>query len=191
MLKYIRWIWINTTGIRLNMTAQILLGLLNVASTLTMVWLSKMFIDETIRTGTNSDIWTMVALLVGTVVAGIVLRQTCYYLGTKAKVRQSNGIRLRIYDRLMHRRSMLAVAWMNCGTRLRSESIGCCIWLTNWRNEVITPMVIAPLRSCSPPQMNAVRYPNPKLAAIIILEITVNLLRRCTLPSKSSCKPST
>ena len=104
MLKYIRWIWINTTGIRLNMTAQILLGLLNVASTLTMVWLSKMFIDETIRTGTNSDIWTMVALLVGTVVAGIVLRQTCYYLGTKAKVRQSNGIRLRIYDRLMHRR---------------------------------------------------------------------------------------
>ena len=104
MLKYIRWIWRNTTGIRLNITAQILLGLLNVACALAMVWLSKMFIDETIRTGTDSDIWSMVALLVGTVVAGIVLRQICYYLGVKAKVRQSNGIRLRIYDRLMHRR---------------------------------------------------------------------------------------
>ena len=104
MLKYIRWIWRNTTGIRLNITAQILLGLLNVACALAMVWLSKMFIDETIRTGTDSDIWTMVALLIGTVVAGIVLRQICYYLGVKAKVRQSNGIRLRIYDRLMHRR---------------------------------------------------------------------------------------
>ncbi|MBR3713121.1 MAG: ABC transporter ATP-binding protein [Bacteroidales bacterium] len=104
MLKYIRWIWRNTTGIRLNITAQILLGLLNVACALAMVWLSKMFIDETIRTGTDSDIWSMVALLVGTVVAGIVLRHICYYLGVKAKVRQSNGIRLRIYDRLMHRR---------------------------------------------------------------------------------------
>ena len=104
MLNYIRWIWRNTTGIRLNIAAQILLGLMNVACALTMVWLSKMFIDETIRTGTDSDIWTMVALLIGTVVAGIVLRQICYYLGVKAKVRQSNGIRLRIYDRLMHRR---------------------------------------------------------------------------------------
>jgi ABC-type multidrug transport system fused ATPase/permease subunit len=108
MLKYIRWIWRNTTGIRLNIAAQILLGLLNVASALAMVWLSKMFIDETIRTGTDSDIWTMVALLVGTVVAGIVLRQICYYLGVKAKVRQSNGIRLRIYDRLMHLGSLTA-----------------------------------------------------------------------------------
>ena len=104
MLKYIRWIWRNTIGIRLNIAAQILLGLMNVACALTMVWLSKMFIDETIRTGTDSDIWSMVALLIGTVVAGIVLRQICYYLGVKAKVRQSNGIRLRIYDRLMHRR---------------------------------------------------------------------------------------
>ena len=104
MLKYIRWIWRNTIGIRLNIAAQIMLGLLNVACALAMVWLSKMFIDETIRTGTDSDIWTMVALLIGTVVAGIVLRQICYYLGVKAKVRQSNGIRLRIYDRLMHRR---------------------------------------------------------------------------------------
>ena len=104
MLKYIRWIWRNTIGIRLNIAAQIMLGLLNVACALAMVWLSKMFIDETICTGTDSDIWTMVALLVATVVAGIVLRQVCYYLGVKAKVRQSNGIRLRIYDRLMHRR---------------------------------------------------------------------------------------
>ena len=104
MLNYIRWIWRNTIGIRLNIAAQILLGLMNVACALTMVWLSKMFIDETIRTGTDSDIWTMVALLVATVVAGSVLRQVCYYLGVKAKVRQSNGIRLRIYYRLMHRR---------------------------------------------------------------------------------------
>ena len=104
MLNYIRWIWRNTIGIRLNIAAQIMLGLLNVACALAMVWLSKMFIDETIITGTDSDIWTMVALLVGMVLSGIMLRQVCYYLGVKAKVRQSNGIRLRIYDRLMHRR---------------------------------------------------------------------------------------
>lgn len=104
MLNYIRWIWRNTIGIRLNIATQIMLGLLNVACALAMVWLSKMFIDETIITGTDSDIWTMVALLVGMVLSGIMLRQVCYYLGVKAKVRQSNGIRLRIYDRLMHRR---------------------------------------------------------------------------------------
>ena len=104
MLKYIRWIWRNTAGIRLNMTMRIVLGIINVGCALTMVWLSKLFIDDTIRTGDDTEIWTVVALLVATVVAGILLRQTCYYLGVKAKVSQSNGIRLRIYDRLMHRR---------------------------------------------------------------------------------------
>ena len=47
---------------------QVVLGLL-------MMWLSKRFIDETIRTGTADDVLRMVELLVLTVVGGVVLRQ--------------------------------------------------------------------------------------------------------------------
>lgn len=104
MLKYVRWILGNTAGIRLNMSMQVVLGLLNVACSLLMVWLSKMFIDETIHTDDEIEIIYVIAWLVAVVVAGILLRQTYYYLSVKAKVRQSNGIRLRIFNRLMHRR---------------------------------------------------------------------------------------
>ena len=103
MLRYVRWILGNTAGIRLNLVMQVVLGLLNVACALLMVWLSKMFIDETIHTGSDIEIIYVIAWLAAVVVAGILLRQTYYYLSVKAKVRQGNGIRLRIFNRLMHR----------------------------------------------------------------------------------------
>ncbi len=104
LLRYIAWIWRNTNGIRLNMTMQVVLGLMNVGTSLAMVWLCKTFIDETIYSGSDVEIWHVLAMLFAVVVAGILLRQTYYYLGIEAKVRQGNGIRLRIYSRLMRRR---------------------------------------------------------------------------------------
>lgn len=52
-----------------------------------MVWLSKRFIDETIRTGTADDVLRMVELLVLTVVGGVILRQVGYWLRNSANVR--------------------------------------------------------------------------------------------------------
>ena len=102
-MKYFSWLWNNSCGIRWNTVVRIVTGIVQVMLGLLMVWLSKRFIDETIRTGTADDVLRMVELLVLTVVGGVVLRQVGYWLKTSANVRQSNALRLRIFGRLFHR----------------------------------------------------------------------------------------
>ena len=102
-MRYLAWLWRNSMGIRWNTVVRIVTGIGQVVLGLLMVWLSKRFIDETIRTGTADDVLRMVKLLVLTVVGGVVLRQVGYWLKTSANVRQSNALRLRIFGRLFHR----------------------------------------------------------------------------------------
>lgn len=102
-MKYIVWIWRNMTGIRWNTLVRIVAGITQVMLGLIMIWLSKQFIDVTIRTGTTDDIIRMVAMLLATVVAGILLRQLFYYMTTKAATYQSNTIRLRVFSSLFRR----------------------------------------------------------------------------------------
>jgi ABC-type multidrug transport system fused ATPase/permease subunit len=92
-MKYFSWLWNNSRGIRWNTVVRIIAGIIQVVLSLLMVWLSKRFIDETIRTGTADDVLRMVELLVLTVVGGVVLRQVGYWLKTSANVRQSNALR--------------------------------------------------------------------------------------------------
>ena len=103
-MKYISWLWRNSCDIRWNTIVRIVACIVQVVLGLLMVWLSKRFIDETIRTGTADDVLRMVALLVLTVVGGVVLRQVGYWLTTSASVRQTNALRLRIFSSLFHRR---------------------------------------------------------------------------------------
>ncbi len=102
-MKYFSWLWNNSRGIRWNTVSRIIAGIVQVVLSLLMVWLSKRFIDETIRTGTADDVLRMVELLVLTVVGGVVLRQVGYWLKTSANVRQSNALRLRIFGSLFHK----------------------------------------------------------------------------------------
>ena len=102
-MKYIRWIWLNTAGIRLNTAFRIVAGIAQVLLGLLMIWLSKQFIDVTIRTGNRDDVLRMVLALVSVVVGGILLRQLYYYMSIKAATRQSNTIRLRAFSCLFHR----------------------------------------------------------------------------------------
>ena len=74
-MKYIVWFWRNSLGIRWNTAVRIVTGIGQVVLGLMMVWLSRRFIDETIRTGNTQDVIHMVCLLVLTVVGGVVLRQ--------------------------------------------------------------------------------------------------------------------
>ena len=94
-MKYISWLWRNSRGIRWNTAVRIVTGIGQVVLGLLMVWLSRRFIDETIRTGSADDVLRMVALLVLTVVGGVVLRHS---------VRQTNALRLRIFSSLFRRR---------------------------------------------------------------------------------------
>jgi len=102
-MKYVVWILRSMKGIRVNTLVRIVAGITQVMLGLLMIWLSKQFIDITIRTGTDDDILLMIAQLVGVVVGGIVLRQLYYYLTTKAATYQSNAIRLRVFSSLFRR----------------------------------------------------------------------------------------
>ena len=102
-MKYIAWIWRNMAGIRWNTLVRIVAGISQVMLGLFMIWLSKQFIDITIRTGSDDDIIKMVIMLVSTVVIGILLRQFYYYMTTKASTQQSNSIRLRVFCSLFRR----------------------------------------------------------------------------------------
>ena len=90
-------------GIRWHLAGRIVAGICQVVLGLLMVWLSKLFIDETIRTGTADDVWRMVVLLVLTVVGGVAMNQVVFWLATIASVKQTNGLRLRIFGSLFHR----------------------------------------------------------------------------------------
>ena len=102
-MKYISWLWGNSQGIRRNTAVRIVLGIGRVWLGLMMVWLSKRFIDETIRTGSVNDVLQMVFWLVLTVVGGVLLRQLGYWLTTTANIRQTNMLRLRIFSSLFRR----------------------------------------------------------------------------------------
>ncbi|MGX8690755.1 MAG: ABC transporter ATP-binding protein [Bacteroidaceae bacterium] len=102
-MKYSGWIWRNTQGIRWNTAVRIVAGTAQVALGLLMVWLCRRFIDETIRTGSAHDVTVMAIWLVLTVVGGVLLRQVYFYLTTKASIRQTNALRLRMFSSLFRR----------------------------------------------------------------------------------------
>ena len=87
-------------GIRWNTLVRILVGIAQVALGLWMVALSRRFIDETIRTGTDREVWLMVSLLAVVMLGGVALRQLYYYMSTMAQTRQSNLIRIKAFSRL-------------------------------------------------------------------------------------------
>ena len=102
-MKYVKWLWQHTTGIRLNMAVRIVAGTGRVALGLLMVWLCKRFIDVTIHTGNDDDILAMCVALLVVVAAQVALRQVYYYLGERGSARQSTGIRLKIFSALFLR----------------------------------------------------------------------------------------
>ncbi len=102
-MKYVVWLWHNTLGIRWNSATRIIIGIGQVGLGLLMVWLSRMFIDTTIRTGSHDDVLQMVLWLLMTVVGGVVLRQIYYYMSITANVRQTNMLRLNIFSQLFRR----------------------------------------------------------------------------------------
>ena len=97
-MKYVWWLWQQSRGIRWNSVIRIVTGVAQVSLGLTMVWLSRHFIDKTIRTGSTDDIIRMITLLVITGLGGVLLRQIGYWLSTTANIRQTNALRLRIFS---------------------------------------------------------------------------------------------
>ena len=103
-MNYLSWLWQSIRGVRLNVALRVAIGTLQVSLGLVMVWLSKRFIDDTIRNGSDDDVVFMVGLLVLTVVGNVLLRQVYYYLTSVATIRQSNALRLSMFGRLFTRK---------------------------------------------------------------------------------------
>ena len=103
-MNYLAWLWQSIRGVRLNVAFRVVIGTLQVSLGLAMVWLSKRFIDDTIRNGSDDDVFFMVGLLVLTVVGNVVLRQVYYYLTSVATIQQSNALRLSMFGRLFTRK---------------------------------------------------------------------------------------
>ena len=103
-MKYVAWLWRGTEGVRVNIVTRILAGTARVACGLLMIWLSKRFIDETIRTGTQVDIVQMIVFLTLSVVGTIVLRLLYYYMTAAATVKKTNALRLFYFGTLFRRK---------------------------------------------------------------------------------------
>jgi len=102
-MKYVTWLWRNSWGERLHMGVRVMVGVIQVALGLLTVWLSKIFIDETIRVGSDHDVVVMVALLAATVVAGVLCRQFIYFLTAKTCARGTNRLRLQVFRNIFFR----------------------------------------------------------------------------------------
>ena len=102
-MKYVSWLWLHSRGVCWHMVVRVIAGIGQVVLGLLMVWLSKRFIDETIRTGTADDVLQMIVWLVLTVVGGVMLNQVGYWIVTTANIRQTNALRLKIFSSLFRR----------------------------------------------------------------------------------------
>lgn len=103
-MKYLTWLWRNSRGELSCMWARVMLGVLQVASGLLTIWLSKIFIDVTIHEGSNHDVFVMIGFLAATVIASVVLRQANYYLSVKSCARGTNRLRNRVFSKIFSRR---------------------------------------------------------------------------------------
>lgn len=103
-MKYLAWLWDNSKGFRLNAAFRVAIGFARVFLGLAIVWLSKQFIDETIRTGSDDDVMRMAALLLLTMVGAVLLRQLNVYMTTTATVRAACRLRLEMFNRLFRRK---------------------------------------------------------------------------------------
>ena len=165
---------------------RIVVGIGQVVLGLMMVWLSKRFIDETIRTGSTDDVLRMVCWLVLTVVGGVLLRQVGYWLTTAAGVRQTNALRLRIFSALF-RRQLYAGDPLHSGdvtSRLSKDIEQVSIVCT----ENVPQMVITLIQLCG--AFLLMRWFDARLAwvllvltplAIVFGKLIVRCLRQMTL----------
>ena len=185
-MNYVVWLWRNSRGLRWNTLVRIVVGIGQVVLGLLMVWLSKRFIDETIRTGSSDDVLRMILWLVLTVVGGIALRQLYYYMSVVANTRQTNTLRLKMFSSLF-RRQLYNGEELHSGditSRLAKDIEVVC----NATTDVLPQMLITGIQLCG--AFLLLRYFDERLAwalllltplAIIFGKLVARRLRQMTL----------
>ena len=100
LMKYVRWLWAHSKGVRLSLSANVLLGILNVALTLGFIYICKRIVD--IATGVldaNIVHYTIAVVVV------IILRLTVSAINVRienlASSRMNFIIRRRLYSSIL------------------------------------------------------------------------------------------
>ena len=185
-MKYLFWLWRNSRGVRAYSAVRIVAGICQVVLGLLMVWLSKRFIDETIRTGSSDEVLRMVILLVLTVVGGVVMNQVGFWLATTASIRQTNSLRLRIFSSLF-RRQLYTEQELHSGD-ITSRLAKDIDQVTNVCTDTLPQMAITMIQLCG--AFLLMRWFDPRLAwalllltpfAIIFGKLIARRLRQMTL----------
>ena len=185
-MKYLFWLWRNSRGVRAYSAVRIVAGICQVVLGLMMVWLSKRFIDETIRTGSSDEVLRMVILLVLTVVGGVVMNQVGFWLATTASIRQTNSLRLRIFSSLF-RRQLYTEQELHSGD-ITSRLAKDIDQVTNVCTDTLPQMAITMIQLCG--AFLLMRWFDPRLAwalllltpfAIIFGKLIARRLRQMTL----------
>lgn len=96
----LRWLWNASSGVRLRTFAFALVGVAYIGAVLSFVWICKRLVD--LATGVvEGDMFTAAVMLVVCVVSEIVLSALSLRMETMTMVRFLNGIRHRIFTRVL------------------------------------------------------------------------------------------
>lgn len=102
-MNYLKSFFLYTYGYRLEIVLRIFLGTLRVILGLLMVYFSKVFIDETIKTENHEEIFQMILILVFTLLGSIFCRVLYSYKTTITVTQCANNIRKKYFKEIFKR----------------------------------------------------------------------------------------
>ena len=96
------WMYRQTSGYRIPVSASVLLGVIRIAASLSFIWISKEMIDMAVRSDGNLTKYAL--LLVSALVAEILCSVAQGYINVRAEAGIRNSLRSRVFDRALNAR---------------------------------------------------------------------------------------
>lgn len=96
------WMYRQTSGYRIPVSASVLLGVIRIAASLSFIWISKEMIDMAVRS--DGSLAKYALLLVSALVAEILCSVAQGYINVRAEAGIRNSLRSRVFDRALNAR---------------------------------------------------------------------------------------
>lgn len=96
------WMYRQTSGYRIPVSASVLLGVIRIAASLSFIWISKEMIDMAVRSDGNLTKYAL--LLVSALVAEILCSVVQGYINVRAEAGIRNSLRSRVFARALNAR---------------------------------------------------------------------------------------
>lgn len=96
------WMYRQTSGYRIPVSASVLLGVIRIAASLSFIWISKEMIDMAVRS--DGSLAKYALLLVSALVAEILCSVVQGYINVRAEAGLRNSLRSRVFDRALNAR---------------------------------------------------------------------------------------